>query len=174
MNNGREIIRTERLIIREVAEDDAEFILRLINTPKFHRFIADRGVRDVDTARAYVRERYLDVYDKNGYGLYAVLLHDGTTIGNCGFVRRDTLTDPDIGFAFLPEYEGKGYGIEAARSIMDYGRETLGFGRVFAITSLENHASGRLLKKLGFQFEGERRIGEEVLKVYSSVPTTAE
>ena len=76
-----------------------------------------------------------------------------TQIGICGFVKRGTLPDPDIGFAFLPEYEGQGYGFESAKAILEYGRDTLGFSRVLAITSQDNEVSGKLLEKLGFTFD---------------------
>ena len=71
----------------------------------------------------------------------------------CGFVRRDTLPAPDLGFAFLPEFEGKGYGFESSEAMMNYGRERLGFSEVLAITTLDNEASGKLLEKIGFAFD---------------------
>lgn len=153
MSKGRLITETERLIIREMTTDDAAFVLELINTPKFHRYIADRGVRTVKAAKAYIEERFLANYLRHGYSMYAVCLKDGTPIGNCGFVRRDTLPGPDIGFAFLPEYEGQGYGFESSQELLRYGREELGFTEVFAITSLDNDASVGLLEKLGFRFQ---------------------
>lgn len=153
MSKGRLITETERLIIREMTTDDAAFVLELINTPKFHRYIADRGVRTVEDAKPYIEERFLANYRRHGYSMYAVCLKDGTSIGNCGFVRRDTLPGPDIGFAFLPEYEGQGYGFESSQELLRYGREELGFTEVFAITSLDNDASVGLLEKLGFRFQ---------------------
>lgn len=153
MSNGRVIAETERLIIREMTTDDAAFVLELINTPKFHRYIADRGVRTVAEAEEYIEDRFLANYREHGFSMFAVCLRDGTPIGNCGFVRRDTLPDPDIGFAFLPEYEGQGYGIESARAMMNYGKETLGFSEIFAITSLDNDASVKLLGRLGLRLQ---------------------
>ena len=88
-------------------------------------------------------------------------------IGICGFVKRDTLPEADIGFAFLPQFERKGYALEAAAAVMDYGRETLKLGRVLAITTIDNESSGRLLNKLGFQFEDFVKTGDEVLKLFS-------
>lgn len=153
MSNGRVIAETKRLIIREMTTDDAAFVRELINTPKFHRYIADRGVRTVAEAEEYIDARFLANYRKHGFSMFAVCLRDGTPIGNCGFVRRDTLAGPDIGFAFLPEYEGKGYGLESAAAMMRYGHETLGFKDVYAITSLDNDASIRLLEKLGMRLQ---------------------
>lgn len=165
------ILETERLVLREVTKDDAAFILELLNTPKFLKFIGDRGIRDIDGARAYIEDRYLASYRDNGYGLYGVVEKaSGKLIGACGFVRRETLPGPDIGFSFLPEYEGKGYGFESASAVMKYGRDRLGFDVVLAITSLDNDASGRLLEKLGFCFRQVKEIEGESLKLYSSEP----
>jgi len=149
------ILETERLSIRELdAEADADFINRLLNSEKFIKYIGDRNVRSSDDARDFIRDRYRKSYEDHGYGLYCVeLLDDGTPVGMCGFVRRNTLPAPDVGFAFLPEFEGRGYGFESAEAMMSYGRERLGFSEVLAITTLDNEASGKLLEKIGFAFD---------------------
>lgn len=69
------------------------------------------------------------------------------------FRQRDTLEDVDIGFAFLPNYWGKGYAYEAASAVLAYGLDTLGFNRIVAITTQDNHASAKLLERIGLQFE---------------------
>jgi ribosomal-protein-alanine N-acetyltransferase len=165
------ILETERLTLREMeAEGDAAFVFKLLNTPKFIKYIGDRGVRSVDEARHFIESKYRKSYSENGYGLYTVLLKDGrsgeTQIGMCGFVRRDSLPGPDIGFAFLPEFEGKGYGYESASAIMDFGCNVLSFDEVFAITSQDNESSGKLLKKLGFRFSRLFESGAETLKLF--------
>jgi RimJ/RimL family protein N-acetyltransferase len=148
------ILETARLSLREITAGDAEFILELLNTPKFIKYIGDRGVRSVDDAREFVETKYRQSYHDHGYGLYAVELKDtGSPIGMCGFVRRDTLPGPDIGFAFLPEFEGRGFGFESADAVMAFGRDSLHFSRLFAITSKDNEVSGKLLEKLGFKFD---------------------
>jgi len=160
------ILETERLLLREIDSAlDAEFIFELLNTPKFIEYIGDRGVRSVEQARDFIEDRYSRSYRENGYGLYTVelrmpLLRAGfcpevqaTPIGMCGFVKRDTLPDPDLGFAFLPEFEGRGYGFESAKAVLQYGRDRLGLSNVLAITSQDNDVSVKLLKKLGFTFD---------------------
>ena len=148
---------------------DAEFVFELLNTPKFIQYIGDRGVRSVDQARDFIENRYRQSYRDHGYGLYAVELKaDNRAVGMCGFVRRDTLPGPDLGFAFLPEHEGKGYGFESAKAAMEYGRDALGFTTVLAITSQDNEVSGMLLEKIGFKFERLIESGDETLKLFSS------
>ena len=163
------VLETERLILREITSKDAAFILELLNTPSFKKYIGDRDVRSVEDAREFIESRYQQSYRDHGYGLYAIELKpDHMPIGMCGFVRRDTLPGPDIGFAFLPEYEGKGYGFESASAMLNYGQEILGFGRILAITTTSNQASIGLLEKLGFVFtEKIRGTESEHLNLYS-------
>ncbi len=176
------ILETERLVLREVTGDDAEFVFDLLNQPSFKQFIGDRGVRTLEQAREYIETRFTNSYRDNGFGLFLVELKQAendpytflnsrisarTPIGLCGFVKRDTLPEPDIGFALLPQHEKKGYAFESADAVMRYGKETLKFTRVLAITTLDNESSGRLLVKIGFAFEREIEMGDEVLKLFS-------
>jgi RimJ/RimL family protein N-acetyltransferase len=160
--HSRNLIETGRLVIRELdATDHGDFILDLLNRPSFIRYIGDRGVRTLRESRDFIENRYRPSYRENGFGLYAVELKEGDgktgpAIGICGFVRREGLTDPDIGFAFLSEFEGRGYAFESASAVLEFGRETLDIARVMAITTIDNENSVRLLGKLGFVLE--RRI----------------
>lgn len=161
------ILETERLVLSEVTDGDAEFVLDLLNQPSFKKFIGDRGVRTREQACEYIGTRFTDSYRANGFGLYLMELKtDATPIGLCGFVKRDSLPDPDIGFALLPQFERKGYAFEAASATMIDGRERLGLPRVLAITTIDNESSGRLLEKIGLLFEREIELGNETLKLY--------
>jgi RimJ/RimL family protein N-acetyltransferase len=153
-NGSRVILSTERLVIREMAEDDdAPFILELLNDPSFIRNIGDRHVRTLDGARAYIRNGPAASYERFGFGLWLVELKDGAPIGMCGLLKRDVLEDVDIGFAYLPAYQAKGYGLEGACAVLDYARAVLQRPRVVAIVNEDNAASARLLEKLGMKFE---------------------
>ena len=165
------ILETERTILREVTAADAEFILDLLNQPSFIKYIGDRNIRTVDGAAEYIESRFTDSYRKFGFGMWAVELKEtGTPIGICGFVKRDSLPDADIGFAFLPQFEKKGYAFESADAAMDYGKDVLGLKRVLAITSQENESSVRLLEKINFKFERLIKLphSDEELKLFSS------
>ena len=137
-------------------------MLRLVNDPDWLRFIGDRNVRSLDDAREYIRKGPMDMYERLGFGLFAVELREGgPPIGICGLVKRDGLEDVDLGFAFLPEFRGKGYAAEAAAASLDYGRGALGISRIVAITSLDNERSASLLEKLGMRFERLVRLSED-------------
>jgi RimJ/RimL family protein N-acetyltransferase len=148
------VLETDRLVLRRMSVDDAEFELRLLNEPSFLRFIGDRGVRTLEDARAYILKGPVDMYERLGFGLYITELKgEGTPIGICGLVKRDFLEDVDIGFAFLPGFWGQGYASEAAAAVMEHAKGALGLKRIVAITNPENHSSIRLLEKLGLKFD---------------------
>ena len=164
------ILETERLILREIVERDAEFIHDLLNQPSFVKYIGNRNVHSVEAAREFIENRYRQSYREHGFGLYTVELKENSaSIGICGFVKRETLPDADIGFAFLPQFERKGYAFESAAAVMKYGRDVLNIGRVLAITTIDNESSGRLLEKLGFRFERliKQPPSDEELKLFS-------
>jgi RimJ/RimL family protein N-acetyltransferase len=148
------VIETDRLIIRWLSTDDAEFILGLLNDPSWLHFIGDRGVRTIQDAGIYILRGPVEMYARLGFGLYMVELKEGgTPIGVCGLIKRDFLDDVDIGFGFMPEYRAKGYAYESASAVIAYGKGVLGLKRVVAITSSDNRRSARLLEKLGLVFE---------------------
>jgi RimJ/RimL family protein N-acetyltransferase len=147
------ILETKRLIICEFQLKDADFILKLLNTPTWIEFIGDRGVHDLKDAEKYISEKLIKSYRSNGFGLYMVKLKDETPIGMCGLVNRPTLKDVDIGFAMLPEYAGKGYGYESSKAILDWAKDELKLNRVVGITVMDNENSINLLEKLGLNFE---------------------
>ena len=156
------VLETTRLILRHQTVDDAEFIFTLVNDPSWLRFIGDRGVRSVEDARNYIRKGAMDSYSRHGFGLYLTALKDsGTPIGICGLVKRETLDDVDIGFAFLPQYAGVGYAYESACAVMAHAKNDIGLKRVIAITNPDNVASIRLLEKLGLAFERKIRVAAD-------------
>lgn len=163
------ILETNRLHLRQLSVQDAPFILELLNTPTWLAYIGDRGVRTLADARDYILNGPVASYSKFGFGLYlAVLNNTNLPIGMCGLLKRETLNHPDIGFAFLPEHAGKGYGFEAASAVMTYAKTVLGLNRIVAITVPTNQHSIKLLQKLGFRFEQTNDINNEELMLFSN------
>ena len=148
------VCETERLLLRLLSTDDAAFILRLVNEPSFLQNIGDKSVRNLEDAAQYILQWPMKSYEQNGFGLWLVALKDTLTpIGICGLIKREGLDDPDVGYAFLPEFWKQGYAIEAASATMLYSKEMLGINRIVAITAPDNLASIRVLNKLGLTFE---------------------
>lgn len=144
---------TDRLQLDWLEFADAPFLLELLNSPGWLRWIGDRQVRNLEDARNYVRHGPMASREAHGFALLRVCLPaaDGMTpIGVCGLLKRAHLDAPDLGFAFLPAYSGQGYAQEAARAVLDWGR-ALGHHRVLAITLPDNASSIRLLERVGLR-----------------------
>lgn len=164
------VLETERLNLRPLTEQDAEFILEILNDPSFIRNIGDRKVRTNEGARVYIRNGPIASYAKHGFGLCLVELKEThESIGMCGLIKRDTLHDVDIGYAFLPRYWSKGYAVESALAVRDFARNVVGLKRLVAITDPENTGSIRVLEKIGMTFEKMVKLAEDDidLKLFS-------
>jgi ribosomal-protein-alanine N-acetyltransferase len=153
------IARTDRLLIRRITANDADFIVQLVNTPSWYRFIGDRDVRSIAAAVEYLENGPLKSYRENGFGSYCLeLIETGERIGMCGLHKRESLPHFDLGFALLSQFEGKGYAAEAAEQIIRQAKEELALSTILAITTRENERSMNLLKRLGFHLENEIAI----------------
>jgi len=160
------IIETDRLRLRILSFDDAEFILRLLNEPAFIQNIGDRGVRTLDGARAYIQTGPIASYEKFGFGLWMVETRsEAAPIGICGLLKRDVLEDVDIGYALLPEFWSQGYALESASAVMSYASEKIGLKRVVAVVNSANQSSIRLLEKLGFKYERMVRLSQDASEI---------
>ncbi|NVO10705.1 MAG: GNAT family N-acetyltransferase [Bacteroidales bacterium] len=147
------ILETERLALREFTLNDTEFIVNLLNSPGWLEFIGDRNVKNTDQAKDYLLNGAIKSYQENGFGLSLVeLKHSKTPIGMCGLLKRDYLDNPDIGFAFLPDYTGKGYAFEVAKATINYAKDSLNIPCVMAITIPTNKRSINLLERVGLKF----------------------
>lgn len=154
------IAATERLELVHLTVEDAPFILELVNDPAWLRFIGDRGVHTLAQAVVYLQNGPLASYAANGYGLYLVRRKaDGASLGMCGLLKRPSLPHPDIGFAYLPQFTGQGYGFEAATAVLHHARQ-LNLSPILAIVKPDNVSSINLLEKLGMQLQQRLSLDE--------------
>ena len=148
------ILETDRLLLREFTLADTKFIIELVNSEGWLKFIGDRNIKTEEQALQYLKNGPLKSYEINGFGLYLVeMKSDKTAIGMCGIIKRDTLKHPDIGFAFLPEFTGTGFAFEMANATMLFAKNVLKLQTVFAITVTANKRSISLLEKIGLKFK---------------------
>ena len=153
--------------MRGLNAKDAPFILTLLNEPSFLRFIGDKKVRTVEDAEQYIQTGPAASYERHGFGLCLVELKDAhTPIGICGLLKRDELPDPDIGFAFLPDFWNKGYAFESAAAVMNDARERLNLSRILAITNQDNESSIKLLQKLGLHVERVIKMSNDAAELF--------
>jgi ribosomal-protein-alanine N-acetyltransferase len=145
---------TERLRLIPTSIDDADFLLVLLNSPKWLKYIGDRKVETIEDAITYIQNRMNPQLERLGFGNYTVSLKSNNQkIGICGLYDRKGLEGLDIGFAFLPEFEKKGYAFESAYKLLEVAVEKFKIKEISAITTEDNSESQKLLVKLGLQFE---------------------
>ncbi len=157
-------IETERLIIRPLSLEDAEFIVDLVNSEGWLKFIGDRNISDKNDARNYI-QKILD--NANFYYNVFELKKTRKAIGIVTFLKRDDEKFPDIGFALLPEFEKNGYTLEASKSYLEKIENSNKYDNIIAITMPDNQKSINLLQKLGFHYVNSYEKGGEILSYYT-------
>lgn len=149
------VVETERLRLRWITYDDAQFVIDLVNSPGWLENIGDRKVRTINDANNYIRLKILPDYKSSGFGMYVIeAKEDGRYIGMSGLVDRPGLEGIDIGFALLPEEMNKGYAYEANVPLIPHAKEH-GIKLLKAITLPSNKPSRKLLEKIGFSMKRE-------------------
>ena len=154
---------TERLLIRPTIVEDASFFLKLMNTPQWIQNIGDRNLYSINDATHYILAKMIPQYQKFGYSNNTVILKsDNTIIGSCGLYKRDGMDCVDLGFAFLPEFQKKGYAYESSKKLVEMAFTYHNLDKLKAITIKENTNSQNLLTKLGFKHIGFFKVPDEV------------
>lgn len=122
-------LRTGRLTFRRLTLVDVDWWMGYINHAAAIRFMPfTLGSRSDCTLMI---QRSIDRYAKDGSGLHALLLGDGTPVGQCGLLTQevDGVAELEVGYHLLPQHWGNGYASEAAIACKRYA-----FGRHLAST----------------------------------------
>jgi RimJ/RimL family protein N-acetyltransferase len=168
------IIETERLLLRNFTEEDAELIYRLNLDPEVTRYTGD-PVRDKEHASEILEKTILPQYALYGHGRWAVHTkpgHDPIAIGFigwCGLKYRPEVNEIDLGYRFMKDTWGRGYATEAAYASLRFGFEKLGFKRIVGRALPGNIASIRVLEKCGMIYIGEEVIEGLLHKTYEAI-----
>jgi len=150
---------TDRLLLIPTTVEDAAFQLELMNSALWIQNIGDRGVKTLEACEKYILNRMIAQEERLGFSNYTVFIKpQRIPIGSCGLYDREGIEGIDIGFAFMPEYFGKGYAYEAASTIMQAGIELFGLSKINAITIRDNITSQKLLDKLGLKYIRDIRL----------------
>ncbi|MBL0048131.1 MAG: GNAT family N-acetyltransferase [Bacteroidetes bacterium] len=164
-------LKSTRLQLHPLSTGDTAFIFELVNTPDWIKFIGNRNINSLGNALGYIQR----ILDNPANTYWVVKLNESLeSIGVITLIKRDYLEHPDIGFAFLPQFYGKGYAYEAARVVLLQLLNNNSITQLFATTLATNEASIRLLKKLGLFFNKEIRVENESLLLYSATADTLE
>ena len=159
-------IETDRLLLSKLTSNHATFILELLNTEEWKKFIADRDIQSITDAEKYI-DKILN--DPNVKYWIVNTKNENTPIGIISLIKRDFLQYHDIGFALLPQFSKKGYAFEAAQIVLKETMKSSSNAIVFATTVKENINSIRLLEKLELKFYDEIEVDEEKLLVYKII-----
>lgn len=164
-------LETQRLYIRDVSFDDAEFVLKLYNDPLFIQNIGDRNIRTIEDAKMYIKNRFLPQIEEKGYGNCTIVLKETQEkIGGVGIFHRPSFKVPDIGFSLLPKFQGKGFAYEAASALLENAKDEFNIQSISALTSKENKASQNLIERLGLLYQKDEYFPEtnEYLRYYEA------
>jgi RimJ/RimL family protein N-acetyltransferase len=158
-------METERLLLKELHPDNAVFMKELVNTQGWIRFIGERNVATIEDSLKYI-QKILNNPNVTYWVIY--LKQEGTAIGIISFIKRDYLDHHDIGFALLPQFEKKGYALEAANEVLTQVSMIGNHTRILATVLKENTGSIMLLGKLGLIFEKQIDVDGETLLLYGT------
>jgi aminoglycoside 6'-N-acetyltransferase len=150
-------LETERLILRPFLDEDLDAFLDYRNDPSvaLHQ----------SWSIPYSRQQGIDFLNEMKksrpgeagvwYQIAIELKVNGALIGDCVFcLLQEEPQQAEIGYSLARAYQGQGYASEAIRRLLDYLFDDLELHRVRAICDVENHASARLLERVGMRCEG--------------------
>ena len=161
------VLETPRLILRKYTENDAADFFRLNSDPQVMRYVPDKPIQNIEDARAILVSHPLVDYRQRGFGRCACILKaTGEHIGFCGLKYIKEIEGVDLGFRFLPAHWGKGLATEAAQPWVDYGFTKLQLREIIGLAEPENHASIRVLEKVGMKFTGVVRLFDRDMRRY--------
>ena len=150
------ILETDRLLLRQYVEEDAEAFFELNSDPKVLRFVPDKQLLNVEQARQILIDHPIADYRKHGFGRGACILKStGQQIGFAGLKYLEELDEVDVAYRLLPAFWGQGLATEAALASVRYGFSKLGLKRIIGLTMPENVASIRVLEKAGLHYTEE-------------------
>lgn len=160
------IVETERLILRQFEERDIPTIFLLNSNPEVLTYIPGAPMTSIAQAEDIFTEVILASYDEYGYGRWAVEnKQDNKVIGFCGPKYITEFDEVEIGYRYLPEYWGKGYGSEAGSAALEQF-QSFGVTEAIAIILLGNKGSEGLAQKLGMQFRNRDSFVGHKVNVY--------
>ena len=160
------ILTTERVILRQLQQEDLDDLFRLNSNPQVMEYIAP--VFDLATCQMRL-DMATDYYQKEPKlgKLAAVLKDGGEFIGWFCLKHLEDSGEVEIGYRMLPEYWGKGIATEVSEDLVKYGFTEVGLKRIVGITRPDNIASERVLLKIGLIYEEQRHYYNTDVNYYA-------
>ena len=147
------VLETDRLLLRQFTEEDAEAFFKLNSDPEVLRFVPDKALLNVEQARQILIDHPIADYRKHGFGRCACILKStGENIGFGGLKYLDEFGEVDVAYRLIPAYWGRGLATEVAKASVQFGFTNLGLKRIIGLVMPENIASIRALEKAGLRY----------------------
>ncbi len=143
------VIETERLLLRMFRAEDLDAVYHLFNDADVQKYLSVENKRTREQLKTTL-ENLVSRWDERGFGMWCVTeKKTGEIAGYCGFQYFDNMPQVEIVFAFLKSFWGSGFATEAAKACLRFWFDELTSKEMFAATSPDNHASLRVLEKIG-------------------------
>ena len=161
------ILYTERLRLEPLDEAHLDGLHRLNSDPQVMRYITGRSETRDETAQMIqrVKARWAEL----GHSWWAFIEPASGEVIGMGCVQhlgRDLANPLEIGWRLLPEHWGRGYASEAARHMAAFAFDRLGAPLLCAVCQQENHASAKVMQRLGMRYRGVERWYDMDCSVY--------
>lgn len=154
------IFVTERLLARRLGAEDVDALFAVYSDAEAMRWVGDGQPITRSECEQWVRVTLAN-YEKRGYGMFALEERaSGNVIDFCGIVHPGGQTEPEIKYAFLRSFWGRGLATEAVIGLLRYGIEVQHLSYFIATVAPANGASQRVLLKAGMT-RGELRTDED-------------
>lgn len=142
-------LETERLILRRFEEGDVDALFAILSDEEVNRFLPMFSLRSREEAEVYLREHYLETYEKPyGYHYAICLKEDDVPIG---YVNMSESEDHDFGYGIRKDFWKKGIGSEAALAVVERIRQS-GLPYITATHDVKNPGSGGVMRKIGMKY----------------------
>jgi ribosomal-protein-alanine N-acetyltransferase len=145
-------LETKRLYLRPFQPGDLDVLAALCANPDVMRYVG-HGVRTRKETETGLH-RMMAHWQAHGFGMWKLVEKEtGAFVGRAGLIHLDSTPEIEVGYVLDCPFWGRGLATEAARASLQFGFDPLGLERIVAIARPENHASQRVMQKLGMTYE---------------------
>ncbi len=142
---------TNRLIVREMTQEDTEALYKLYEDKSVVKFMDDLP-ENKEEESIYIQEYINKMYGVFGFGMWLIVLKEtAQVIGRIGFQNSEEAEEAEFGFMIAPDYQGKGYAYEAGNIALAYMAEEFPDIHIMAKCHPDNKAAIALCEKLGVE-----------------------
>ena len=145
------VLESERLLLRPLTVDDAERVFMWTGDPRVAECMIWDIHKTVEDTRQWLLDETSNIDSDKDYTWGVVLKENGELVGSCALMKFDK-TCFETGCNFIYDFWGRGYGTEATRTILEFGKKELRQRRFFARHAVDNDRAKRVLEKLNFEF----------------------